>query len=29
LQSCRSSGRLGKWAVELSQHYVEFEKEHQ
>ena len=27
LQSCRSSGRLGKWAVELSQHFIEFEKE--
>jgi len=26
LQSCRSSGRLGKWAAELSQHYIEFEK---
>jgi hypothetical protein len=26
LQSCRSSGKLEKWAVELSQHYIEFEK---
>jgi len=26
LQSCRSSGRLGKWATELSQHYIGFEK---
>ena len=26
LQSCRSSERLGKWAAELSQHYIEFEK---
>jgi len=26
LQSCRSSERFGKWAVELSQHYIEFEK---
>jgi len=26
LQSCRSSGRLGKWAAELSQHYIEFKK---
>ena len=26
LQSCRSSGRLKKWAAELSQHYIEFEK---
>ena len=25
LQSCRSSGRLGKWVVELSQRYIEFE----
>jgi ribonuclease HI len=26
LQSCRSSGKLEKWAAELSQHYIEFEK---
>ena len=26
LQSCRSSRRLGKWVVELSQHYIEFKK---
>ena len=29
LQSCRSSRRLRKWAAELSQHYIEFEKKHQ
>jgi hypothetical protein len=26
LQSYRSSGRLEKWAAELSQHFIEFEK---
>ena len=26
LQSCTSSERLGKWAAELSQHYIKFEK---
>jgi hypothetical protein len=26
LQSCRTTGRLKKWAVELSQHFIEFEK---
>jgi hypothetical protein len=26
LQSCRTTGRLGKWAAELSQHFIEFEK---
>jgi len=26
LQSCRSFGRLGKWAAELSQHYIKFKK---
>jgi ribonuclease HI len=26
LQSCRSTGRLGKWAAELSQYFIEFEK---
>jgi hypothetical protein len=26
LQSCRTTGRLGKWAAELSQHFIDFEK---
>jgi hypothetical protein len=26
LQSCRTTGRLGKWAAELSQHFIEFKK---
>jgi Leu/Phe-tRNA-protein transferase len=24
LQSCRTTGRLGKWAAKLSQHFIEF-----
>jgi hypothetical protein len=26
LQSCRTIGRLGKWAAELCQHFIEFKK---
>jgi hypothetical protein len=26
LQSCRTTGRLKKWAVELSQYFIEFKK---
>jgi hypothetical protein len=26
LQSCRTTGRLRKWAAELSQHFIEFKK---
>jgi hypothetical protein len=26
LQSCRTTGRLGKWAAELFQHFIDFEK---